>query len=241
MKTLTDTFEGAQMFIPLDQNMDEAIYNAVIDMGILNPAITSTPFWYGLFQDKTAADWDNSKEPTGGWVWTDGVKLGSVQRPYVNWGVGEPNNVNGVEDYAQFNYSGRGREWNDTEIGNGQSYALFEFTTNDKTDSNTAIISIKVEKTIPEANSQTLFFNEGSINNTIVLTGIDPKSKPMTYIITSKPEKGTLKVGGVALGALPATVNPNDLTYTPENLDYYGDQKFNFKVNNGTRWTKNFI
>ena len=88
--------------IPLNQNMDEAIYNAVIDMGILNPNITTTPFWYGLFQDKTAADWDISKEPDGGWVWTDGVKLGSAERPYVNWHAGEPNE-SGPEDFGQFN------------------------------------------------------------------------------------------------------------------------------------------
>ena len=118
-------------------------------------------------------------------------------------------------------------------LGAGQSWPLFEFAVNSADDSNTATVTITVEDSTPVANSQTLFFNEGSINNPITLTGSDPKSQPLTYIITSKPDKGTLKVGGVALGALPATVNPNDLTYTPENLDYYGDQKFNFKVNNG--------
>ena len=227
-KNLTDSFEGASMYIIENENMEKAVYQGLQNMNRLDG-----PFWMGLFQDKTAADWDISKEPDGGWVWTDGVKLGSAERPYVNWHAGEPNE-SGPEDFGQFNYWNGEKDWNDMQIGDGQSYALFEFTTNDKTDSNTATISIKVEKTIPEANSQTLFFDEGSINNTIVLTGIDPKSKPITYIITSKPEKGTLKVGGVAIGALPVTVNPNDITYTPENLDYYGDQKFNFKVNNGT-------
>jgi len=227
-KTLTDSFEGADMYIIIDELMETAVFQGLQSMNRLDG-----PFWMGLFQDKTAADWDISKEPDGGWVWTDGVKLGSAERPYVNWHADEPNE-SGPEDFGQFNYFSGEKTWNDMQIGDGQSYALFEFTTNDKTDSNTATINIKVEKTKPEANSQTLFFNEGSINNTIFLTGIDPKSKPISYIITSKPEKGTLKVGGADLGVLPATVNPNDITYTPENLDYYGDQKFNFKVNNGT-------
>ena len=227
-KTLTDSFEGASMYIIIDELMETAVFQGLQSMDRLDG-----PFWMGLFQDKTAADWDISKEPDGGWVWTDGVKLGSAERPYVNWHQDEPNE-SGPEDFGQFNYFSGSPTWNDMKIGDGQSYALFEFTTNDKTDSNTATISIKVEKTIPEANSQTLFFNEGSNDNPIILTGSDPKSKPITFIITSKPDKGTLKVGGADLGTLPQTVNPVDLTYTPENTDYYGDQKFNFKVNNGT-------
>ena len=225
-KTLTDSFEGASMYIIIDKVMEDAVFDGLKSMNRLDG-----PFWLGLFQDTTAADWSESLEPAGGWVWTDGVKLGSAQRPYTNWDPNEPNEA-GPEDFAQFHFSGDSG-WNDMQVGNGQSFALFEFSVNSADDSNTATVSIKVEVTLPVADPQTLFFNEGSINNPITLTGSDPKSQPLTYIITSKPDKGTLKVGGVALGALPATVNPNDLTYTPENLDYYGDQKFNFKVNNG--------
>ena len=226
-KTLTDSFEGASMYIIIDKVMEDAVFEGLKSMNRLDG-----PFWLGLFQDTTAADWSESLEPAGGWVWTDGVKLGSAQRPYINWDRGEPNE-SGPEDFAQFHFSG-GPGWNDMRVGNGQSFALFEFSVNSADDSNSATVSIKVEVTLPVADPQTLFFNEGSINNPITLTGSDPKSQPITYIITSKPDKGTLKVGGVALGALPATVNPNDLTYSPENLDYYGDQKFNFNVNNGT-------
>ena len=227
-KALTDTFKGAQMFVPLNKSMDQSIYDALKSMNRLDG-----PFWYGLYQDKTASDWKDSLEPGGGWVWVDGVKLGSTERPYTNWHSGEPNNGDNREDYAQFNRFTGGFTWNDMKTGAGRSYAVFEFSVNNVSDSNIATITIQVQDLSPVADSQTVTFSEGSINNAITLTGSDPQSKPLTYILNTIPEKGTLKVGGLALGDLPLTVAPSDLTYDPPNENYFGEQSFKFKVNNG--------
>ena len=249
-RDLTNSIEGATMYIVLNADMEKKVWDGLRFMGLDRDGGNAIFFWLGLFHDNTSAEYaepGNEAQNWGGWTWTNGVTLNDAG--YQNWwgqaSGTEPNDFpskfsnDGDEDYGQFAFSSSGdlgSMWNDMSLGSNaaKSWPLFEFAVNSADDSNTATVSIKVEVTLPLADSQTLFFNEGSINNPIVLTGSDPKSQPLTYIITSKPDKGTLKVGGVALGALPATVNPNDLTYTPENLDYYGDQKFNFKVNNGT-------
>jgi len=139
-KTLTDSYDGAQMFVPFNKTMDESIYNALKSMNRLDG-----PFWYGLWQDRNASDYS---EPGGGWYWVDGVKLGSAERPYTNWHSGEPNNAGGNEDYAQFNRFIGGFTWNDMQVGNTQSYALFEFSLKDDgSESNVATVAINVSTT----------------------------------------------------------------------------------------------
>ena len=118
-KTLTDSFEGASMYIIIDELMETAVFQGLQSMDRLDG-----PFWMGLFQDRNADDYD---EPDKGWYWVNGNKLGDG---YTNWHAGEPNDA-GNEDYGQFNFSDFGIEWNDMAVGNGQSYAMFEFTAED--------------------------------------------------------------------------------------------------------------
>ena len=57
-KTLTDSYDGAQMFVPFNKKeMDQSIYDALKSMNRLDG-----PFWYGLSQDRTANDYS---EPSG--------------------------------------------------------------------------------------------------------------------------------------------------------------------------------
>ena len=149
-KTLTDSYDGAQMFVPFNKAMDKSIYDALKSMNRLDG-----PFWYGLFQDRTANDYS---EPAGGWYWVDGVALGSTERAYTNWHSGEPNNAGGNEDYAQFNRFIGGFTWNDMQVGNTQSYALFEFSLKDDgSESNVATVSINIAGdgfNLPENNNK---------------------------------------------------------------------------------------
>jgi hypothetical protein len=55
----------------------------------------------------------------------------------------------------------------------------------------------------------------------ITLTGSDIDGDPLTYIVVTQPQHGTLSGGGA------------DWTYTPE-ADYNGPDGFTFKVNDGT-------
>lgn len=203
-KTLTDSYEGAQMFVPFNREMDKAIYDALKSMGRLDG-----PFWYGLSQDRTASDYS---EPAGGWYWVDGVSLGSAERPYTNWHSGEPNNA-GNEDYAQFNRFVGGFTWNDMQVGNTQSYALFEFSLKDDgSESNLATVNINVSSTgfsLQDDNNKISVgsctcngLNDGTLalsvedsryNYTISVSGV---SEPITIQGTDK----TASVTGLAKG-----------------------------------------
>ena len=204
-KTLTDSFEGAQMFVPFNKSMDQAVYDALKSMGRLDG-----PFWYGLSQDRNASDYS---EPAGGWYWVDGVKLGSTERPYTNWHSGEPNNAGGNEDYAQFNRFVGGFTWNDMEVGNTQSYALFEFSLKDDgSESNLATVTINISTdgfSIQDDNNKITVGsctcngkNDGSLalsiedvryNYTITVSGV---TEPITIKGTNK----TANVTGLAKG-----------------------------------------
>jgi hypothetical protein len=204
-KTLTDSFEGAQMFVPFNKSMDQAVYDALKSMGRLDG-----PFWYGLSQDRNASDYS---EPAGGWYWVDGVKLGSTERPYTNWHSGEPNNAGGNEDYAQFNRFIGGFTWNDMQVGNTQSYALFEFSLKDDgSESNLATVTINISTdgfSIQDDNNKITVGsctcngkNDGSLalsiedvryNYTITVSGV---TEPITIKGTNK----TANVTGLAKG-----------------------------------------
>ena len=235
-RDLTNTIEGAKMYVVLNAEMELLVWNGLKSMGLTGKG--GLYYWLGLYQDKTSPDYAEpglESQNWGGWTWVDGVTL--KDRGYHNWYnyPSEPNQA-GAEDYAQFEFSSTGPngiQWNDMSIGNAQSWPLFEFSINENTNSNTATISIEVQNLIPLADSQTVTFSEGSINNAITLTGSDPQSNAITYILNTIPEKGILKVGGLALGDLPLTVGPGDLTYDPPNENYFGEQSFKFKVNNG--------
>ena len=223
-KDLTDSFYGAQMFVPVNKSVDQSVYDALNSMGRLDG-----PFWYGLYQDKTASDWTNAKEPGGGWVWVDGVKLGSTERPYTNWHTGEPNNGGGVEDYAQFNRFLGGFTWNDMRVGNGQSYALFEFTAEDST----AEIKITVSEfnDPPTANDQSVSAVEQT-PITITLTGSDSETANLIYIISTLAGEGTLSNNNTIINAadLPKSLgNGNQVVYTGTSETPSPDS-FTFKV-----------
>ena len=184
-KTLTDSYDGAQMFVPFNKTMDQSIYDALKSMNRLDG-----PFWYGLSQDRNAADYS---EPAGGWYWVDGVKLGSTERPYTNWHSGEPNNAGGNEDYAQFNRFVGGFTWNDMQVGNTQSYALFEFSLKDDgSESNLATITINVAGT---------GFNLSDNNNKIVVGSCTCNGKKdgyLQFLVVDANYDYTVTVSGVA-------------------------------------------
>ena len=75
-------------------------------------------------------------------------------------------------------------------VGNGQSYALFEFTAEDST----AEIKITVSEfnDPPVANDQNVSTDEDT-DLEITLSGTDAETTSLTYIITEYPSHGDLK------------------------------------------------
>ena len=159
--------------------------------------------------------------------WVDGKKLGSSERPYTNWHAGEPNDA-GNEDYGQFNFGGFGIEWNDMSVGNGQSYALFEFTAEDST----AEIKITVSEfnDPPVANDQNVSTDEDT-DLDVTLSGTDAETTSLTYIITEYPSHGDLKEGDSRIykNDLPKTLTSNSIKYDPH-FSFNGSDTFKFKV-----------
>ncbi|MAU64024.1 MAG: hypothetical protein CMC38_06775 [Flavobacteriaceae bacterium] len=239
-RTLTNSIKGAKMYVILNAQMELLVWNGLKSMGLTGKS--GLYYWIGLYQDKTSPDYAEPGLETqnwGGWTWVDGVTL--KDRGYQNWYnyPSEPNNA-GAEDYAQFEFSSNGPDgikWNDMSIGNAQSWPLFEFSISSSTQSAPAKISIKVESVndAPVANAQTITTSEDvTTPAAITLTGTDPESQPLTYIVTAIPNNGTLKEGGTAITNvdLPKTLSGNALTYSPE-PDYNGNDALTFKVNDG--------
>jgi hypothetical protein len=216
-KAITDSYYGARMYVPLNAEMENSVYDALQSMSRLDG-----PFWMGLYQDRSATDYS---EPSGGWYWVNGNKLGDG---YTNWYDGEPNDA-GDEDYGQFNFGGFGIKWNDMSVGNGQSYAMFEFTAEDST----AEININITEVNdpPVANNQSVETDE-DVPLTIKLTGSDPENDPLTYLIKSLPTYGKLKEGGneILASELPRLLPADSLSYHP-NADYNGSDSFDFMIN----------
>jgi len=222
-KTLTDSYDGAQMFVPFNKTMDESIYNALKSMNRLDG-----PFWYGLWQDRNANDYS---EPGGGWYWVDGVKLGSTERPYTNWHSGEPNNAGGNEDYAQFNRFIGGFTWNDMQVGNTQSYALFEFSLKDDgSESNVATVTINVSTT---------GFSLQDDNNKITVGSCTCNGTKDGFLVLSVEDNSydyTITVSGVAT---PITIKGTSKTATVPGLGK-GKYTICFKVDGQSNYEQCF-
>ena len=203
-------------YVPLNAQMEKSVYDALQSMSRLDG-----PFWMGLYQDRSATDYS---EPSGGWYWVNGNKLGDG---YTNWYDGEPNDA-GDEDYGQFNFGGFGIKWNDMSVGNGQSYAMFEFTAEDST----AEININITEVNdpPVANNQSVETDE-DVPLTIKLTGSDPENDPLTYLIKSLPTYGKLKEGGneILASELPRLLPADSISYHP-NADYIASASFDFLI-----------
>lgn len=88
-------------------------------------------------------------------------------------------------------------------------------------DDNTTTEEEDDKNTAPIANSLDINILEDSKDNSIKLTGTDKDGDSLTYIITDIPNHGKLE------GKTP------NLTYIPDS-DYFGDDIFSFKVNDGT-------
>ncbi len=76
----------------------------------VNATFGPETLWIGLYQPPDAP------EPAGGWQWTSGEAV-----TYTQWNSGEPNNHDGIEDYAVMNNHGAGPWW---ENGNWNDVRL---------------------------------------------------------------------------------------------------------------------
>lgn len=121
---------------------------------------------------------------------------------------------------------------NGTEIGTGETFTKSDFTagthtvvltvTDDKnaTGSDEVVITVNAPgNLVPVATPQSVTTMEDTALS-IILSGTDPESQPLTYAIDSNASNGTL------------SITDNNVTYTP-NANFNGSDSFTFTVNDG--------
>ena len=110
-----------------------------------------------------------------------------------------------------------------TSIAGKTGADSFTFKVNDGfRDSALAVVSLDIrENQIPTASAQSVTLAEDT-SRSIVLSGLDPEGKALTYKLVSPPSKGELS------GTAP------NLTYTPRG-DVSGSDSFTFRVNDGVK------
>ena len=129
---------GASMYVINSKSEETEIYNKLLSMGYAGPDSTGNDvnhFWLGLRQ----IDALKNGAVDQGWVWLDGRLLTPLEENWNTTTATEPNDYScgtcpsfvedGGEDFAQFDFSPGGIDWNDMSDngGGGRSWPIFEF------------------------------------------------------------------------------------------------------------------
>jgi gliding motility-associated-like protein len=129
---------GASMYVINSKSEETEIYNKLLSMGYAGPDSTGSDgnhFWLGLRQ----IDALKNGAVDQGWVWLDGRLLTPLDENWNTTTANEPNDYScgtcpsfvedGGEDFAQFDFSPGGIDWNDMSDngGGGNSWPIFEF------------------------------------------------------------------------------------------------------------------
>ena len=129
---------GASMYVINSKSEETELYNKLLSMGYAGPDSAGNDvnhFWLGLRQ----IDALKNGAVDQGWVWLDGRLLTPLEENWNTTTATEPNDYNceacpsfvedGGEDFAQFDFSPGGIDWNDMSDngGGGNSWPIFEF------------------------------------------------------------------------------------------------------------------
>ena len=190
-KALGESIVGATMYVVNSAEEENLVYSGLRHMGLTGD--DSIAFWLGLYQDREANDYS---EPDGGWYWVDGTPLN-----YQNWFSGEPNdhpndNVDGEENYGQFEFSDNLIKWNDMNLtfNAGQSYPLFEYKAQTQVDWYTVDDGVLNEITDATNSSEIVVSPNQTTTYVVRVTtnSVVCESEPFTVIINNLPIANTI-------------------------------------------------
>ena len=185
-KALGESIVGATMYVVNSAEEENLVYSGLQHMGLTGD--DGIAFWLGLYQDTEANDYS---EPDGGWYWVDGTPLN-----YQNWFSGEPNdhpndNVDGEENYGQFEFSDNLIKWNDMNLtfNAGQSYPLFEYKAQTQVDWYTVDDGVLNEITDATNSSEIVVSPNQTTTYVVRVTtnSVVCESEPFTVIINNLP------------------------------------------------------
>ena len=190
-KALGESIVGATMYVVNSAEEENLVYSGLQHMGLTGD--DGIAFWLGLYQDTEANDYS---EPDGGWYWVDGTPLN-----YQNWFSGEPNdypndNVDGEENYGQFEFSDNLIKWNDMNLtfNAGQSYPLFEYKAQTQVDWYTVDDGVLNEITDATNSSEIVVSPNQTTTYVVRVTtnSVVCESEPFTVIINNLPIANTI-------------------------------------------------
>ena len=190
-KALGESIVGATMYVVNSAEEENLVYSGLQHMGLTGD--DGIAFWLGLYQDTEANDYS---EPDGGWYWVDGTPLN-----YQNWFSGEPNdhpndNVDGEENYGQFEFSDNLIKWNDMNLtfNAGQSYPLFEYKAQTQVDWYTVDNGVLNEITDATNSSEIVVSPNQTTTYVVRVTtnSVVCESEPFTVIINNLPIANTI-------------------------------------------------
>ncbi len=217
-----DSYSSARMYIILNADMEKAVYDGLESMNLTgNDGIY---FWLGLYQDENDPEYaepGNASQNWGGWKWVNGTKL---KDGYINfYGMDndnpiEPNdccsnNIDGQENYGQFEFGNNGIEWNDIPVDDagGNSWPLFEYT----------------------GSSDIIWGYYDENGNEVIIPNVSTSSLEVSPIQTTTYFVKVTTNGVECLTETTITVNPNPTSETIGDLEFCDDENDN-DGNNGS-------
>ena len=217
-----DSYSSARMYIILNADMEKAVYDGLESMNLTGT--DDIYFWLGLYQDENDPEFaepGNASQNWGGWKWVNGTKL---KDGYINfYGMNndnpiEPNdccsnNIDGQENYGQFEFGNNGIEWNDIPVDDvgGNSWPLFEYT----------------------GSSDIIWGYYDENGNEVIIPNVSTSSLEVSPIQTTTYFVKVTTNGVECLTETTITVNPNPTAETIGDLEFCDDENDN-DGNNGS-------
>jgi hypothetical protein len=203
--SLLTTFKGQTGYLVTITSADE---NAFIFANVPQANI-----WFAATDEVTDGRWVIDAGPEKGTVMktSNGQTAGNIAGVYNNWAQGEPNGVNGSENYAVTNWNGQST-WNDLSNNWTNPYIIEYGTwTNPSAQTFTNFFSANVINPIDVPTSKVNFYFGGGIN-------------PAQWTVKSYTANGTTAVSattGLALGANGSVNNISDFNKTKTDMVMY--------------------
>jgi hypothetical protein len=211
-----DTYTGARAASLLTTFKGQAGYLVTItssnEDSFIQANVPQTTIWFAATDEVVEGRWVIDAGPEKGTVMKtqNGQLTGNVPGVYNNWASGEPNGVNGSENYAVTKWNGN--QWNDLNNNHFNPYVIEYGTwTNPSAQTFTNFFSANVINPIDVPTSKVNFYFGGGIN-------------PSQWSVKNYTANGATQVStttGLTLGTNGSVVNTSDFVKSKTDMVMY--------------------